>query len=119
MMVVRLCMLRLLKVVRCMAMVTSTLSSTPLFAQENQLAAESPDLWFDQIVTIENSALINGLEYTIPFKGFQTHPFYQSADGERTTITYDGDVYRNVTLLYDAYSDEVILKSITSGGAFF
>ena len=89
-------------------------SSYPLLTN-----ADSAEVWFDKIVDPKNSSLVNGFEYRVPFKGLTTHPFYQSPESDRTFIHYDHDLYNNVDLLYDSYSDAVVLKSVTSNGALF
>jgi hypothetical protein len=92
-------------------------------AQQNRYptlaTADSAEVWFDKIVSQENGALVNGPAYHIPFKGFKSHPFYQSPESDRSFVRYDNDLYRNIDLLYDAYSDVLVYKCVTINNVFF
>src|SRR5688572_28539941 len=57
---------------------------------------DSAEVWFDNIVNRENAAIVNGPAYIIPFRGYNSHPFYQSPESDRTFLRYDNDLYRNV-----------------------
>lgn len=92
-------------------------------AQQNQYpiltTVDSAEVWFDQYVNLENTALVNGPVYNIPFKGYNSHPFYQSPESEHTFVRYNNDLYRNIDLLYDSYSDVLVYKCITDNNVFF
>jgi hypothetical protein len=79
---------------------------------------DSAEVWFNKIVGPENVAIINGPVYHISFKGFKTHPFYQSAESDRTLLRYDNDLYTNIDLQYDTYKDILVLKRVTPTGVF-
>jgi len=81
--------------------------------------ADSAEVWFDRIVSPEHAALVNGPAYSISFRGFKTHPFYQSPESDRSFVRYDNDLYRNVDLLYDSYGDILVLKCITASNVYF
>lgn len=68
------------------------------------------EIWFDRIVGLENSGLINGQEYAIPFRGATTHPFYQFTDGTRGWVVYNKSRFSDVGLLYDIFNDNLVLK---------
>jgi len=72
--------------------------------------------WFDQRIGIANLPLLNGPEYYIPFKGFSSHPFYGESAPAAGWVEYDGDLYAGVQLLYDIFSDELVLKYLRQDG---
>jgi hypothetical protein len=80
---------------------------------------DSAEVWFDQIVNPQNAALVNGPVYSIPFKGYNSHPFYKSPESDRSFVHYDNDLYRNVDLLYDSYSDILVFKCATDNSVYF
>jgi hypothetical protein len=80
---------------------------------------DSAESWFDRIVNPKSAAILNGPAYYIAFKGLNTHPFYQSAESDRSFVRYDNDLYKNLDLLYDTYGDILVLKYVTPNGAFF
>ncbi|HEU5289376.1 MAG TPA: hypothetical protein VFU05_01960, partial [Cyclobacteriaceae bacterium] len=76
-------------------------------------------IWFDQIASPVNAAIVNGPEYRIPVMGTQSHPFFRSQESDRTYIHYDNDLYRNVDLLYDAFGDVLVYKFISPDKVLF
>lgn len=95
----------------------------PLAAQQGHYPIltniDSAEIWFDKIVNPQNAAIVNGPAYSIPFRGYNSHPFYQSPESDRSFVQYDNDLYRNVDLLYDSYSDVLVYKCITDNNVFF
>lgn len=71
---------------------------------------EQKETWFDLAVGRENTGLLNGPEYFIPFQGFNTNPFFGSLEVTRETFRIDDRNYNNVSLLYDTYSDVLVLR---------
>lgn len=71
---------------------------------------------FDAAIGIENTAILNGTKYTVPLQISGTHPFYNSALATNGNITFVQQPYFNLTLLYDIYSDEVILQQRRATG---
>jgi hypothetical protein len=87
-----------------------------LFAQQAAGYFASPggekEWWLDQITGLQNSKIINGKEYFIPFNGGDTHPFYLSRQALPVKVIYDEQVFLNVPVLFDMYSDLVIVAQI-------
>ncbi len=71
---------------------------------------------FDDAIGIENTAIINGTKYTVPFQVSGTHPFYNSSIGEKGNSIFIGQPYFNLTLLYDIYSDQLIVQQLRATG---
>jgi hypothetical protein len=79
------------------------------FSQIN-LNYEQKEIWFDLAVGRENTGLVNGPEYFIPFQGFNTNPFFGSLEATNETLRLDEKNYYNVSLLYDTYSNVLVLR---------
>jgi hypothetical protein len=95
-------------------------SAFPAYTQNGAflpiLSSESEkETWFDSIIGSENSGIVNGREYQISFKGFQTHPFFEK---EATTASaeYNEKTFKNISILYDIFSDELVLLHKHSNG---
>lgn len=71
---------------------------------------------FDDAIGIENTGIINGTKYTVPLQISDTHPFYNSRVGAKGNITFVKQPYFNLTLLYDIYSDELIVQQRRATG---
>jgi len=78
----------------------------------------SKEIWFDKQVGFENSGIVNGPEYLIPMQGSTTHPFYGSRDLSLESVVFNGQRYGNVALMYDIYSDVLILRHRDKNGIF-
>ena len=77
---------------------------------QTQFNYSQKEIWFDNIIGQENSGLINGPEYFIPFQGFKTNPFFGSLKETNEKLRIDEMDYYNVPLLYDCYSDVLVLR---------
>ncbi len=71
---------------------------------------------FDDAIGIENTAIINGTKYTVPLQTSGTHPFYNAGIGAKGNIVFVDQPYFNLTLLYDIYSDELIVQQRRANG---
>lgn len=71
---------------------------------------------FDEAIGIENTGIINGTKYTVPLQTSDSHPFYNSRVGAKGNITFVTQPYFNLTLLYDIYSDEIIVQQRRATG---
>ena len=71
---------------------------------------------FDDAIGIENTGIINGTKYTVPLQIPDTHPFYNSRVGAKGNITFVEQPYFNLILLYDIYSDELIVQQRRASG---
>ncbi len=56
------------------------------------------------------SRLYNGTDYIIYLPKYEEHPYFKSDDWTYGSITYWGDLYENVALLYDLTIDQVITE---------
>lgn len=92
-------------------------SSAHLQAQSRQIVLDTnlfntPEIWFDSLVGRSNSSLINGPEYIVDYIGRTSHPFFISKNWQKGDIFYQGNLYREVPLLYDIYQDILLLKHL-------
>lgn len=88
------------------------------FAQKaaTSLNTEEKEIWFDKLIGQENSGIINGKEYFNSFKGANSHAFYISSDGDTGSVLYREENYKKIPLLYDIYTDKLILKHLDNNG---
>jgi hypothetical protein len=62
----------------------------------------------------ENSILYSGREHASLNKRIQGHAFYGSKDWQLGDLIYWGQRYENVPLLYDIFTDEVVIRHYES-----
>ncbi|CAN5470145.1 hypothetical protein BH10BAC4_BH10BAC4_25950 [soil metagenome] len=108
----------LLAILPLFGLVTLQTATAQQFAVKEPLIYAQKELWFDKIVSRENTSLINGPEYFIPFQGATTHPFFGSRELTNEEVRYDAQLYENVFLLYDIYSDVLVLRIRDHSGLF-
>jgi hypothetical protein len=92
-------------------------SALPCYSQVS-LVYDQKEAWFDKTIGHENTELINGSEYFIPFQATSTHPFFGSRELTSEQVLLDGQLYTNVPLLYDIYSDILVLRFRDKNGLF-
>ena len=71
---------------------------------------------FDDAIGIENTGIINGTKYTVPLQTSGTHPFYNAGIGATGNVIFVEQPYFNLILLYDIYSDELIVQQRRANG---
>jgi hypothetical protein len=81
-------------------------------------AISGKEHWYDQKIGIENTRILNGEEYVLPFHTTSTHPFFDNSSGISGNVIYHGQFYDDLTLLFDIFSDNVILKHRRSSGNY-
>jgi hypothetical protein len=86
--------------------------------QAAPLSYDQKEVWFDKIVGIENSGLLNGHEYSIAFPGATSHPFFGSRELTNERVIFHSQQYMNVPMLYDIYTDVLVLRHRDSRGLF-
>jgi hypothetical protein len=86
--------------------------------EHSSFVYEQKELWFDQIVSTQNTELINGPEYFISFGGGTSQPFFGSLELKDSQLWFDQQFYPKVNLLYDIYADLLILRHRDKNGLF-
>jgi len=83
---------------------------------QSQSSPSAPDVesWFDSVIGIANSGIIDGPEYKMEFVGYRSDPFLK-ADAVKGSVRYKGETF-HVPLIYDIYKDELIIKHPRSSG---
>ncbi|HWA33972.1 MAG TPA: hypothetical protein VG737_07580 [Cyclobacteriaceae bacterium] len=100
--------------VSCFLPVFGLLYSQDVYSQQLSVAEplvyDQKEIWFDNIVGPENTGLLNGREYFIAFPGASSHPFFGSREVTNERLVFHSQLYVNVPLLYDIFTDEIILR---------
>ena len=61
--------------------------------------------------------LYNGSRYKPPLHTIEQHPYFHSEDWITGNVFYDGEYFRNVPLMLDLYSHQLITEHLSSGHA--
>jgi hypothetical protein len=61
--------------------------------------------------------LYNGSQYKPPLHTIEEHPYFRSDDWITGNVFYDGEYFRNVPLMLDLYSQQLITEHLSSGHA--
>jgi hypothetical protein len=64
-----------------------------------------------------NSFLYTGRVYVDKYQGIRGHQYFGEDYWEQGEITYEGQKFDSIFLMYDIYNDQVILEHFNSGGA--
>jgi hypothetical protein len=88
------------------------------FIDLRPLDYDQKELWFDEVVSTQNTELINGREYFIAFGGGTSQPFFGTLELKESQLWYDQQFYPKVNLLYDIYTDLLILRHRDKSGLF-
>jgi hypothetical protein len=75
---------------------------------------DSSESWFDSMIGVENSGIINGPEYKMEFLGASTNPFFEAGE-VKGMVRYRHERFY-VPILYDVYKDEIIVKHQSASG---
>ncbi len=68
-------------------------------------------LWFDQIVGLENTALVDGVEYEEEHRVInEKTKFFKSGDFLDGTVSYKNQSYFGLQLKYDLYENDVLVR---------
>jgi hypothetical protein len=88
--------------------------TVPVYSQDRQKEPATRESWLDNLIGLENSGIINGIEYKMDFLGASSDPFFFS-EAKQGTIRYNEALYV-VPLLYDIYKDEIIVRHFSANG---
>ena len=88
-------------------------SFTAISQQSAELTAAN-EKWIDQIIGVENSGIVNGVEYKMSASA-TGNPFYEAGE-VNGIVRFAGHMY-HVPLLYDIYKDELVVKHLSAKGA--
>jgi hypothetical protein len=84
---------------------------------QNKVAIAGLDLdgdilsWYDQQVGLQNTPLQTGSLNDSERMAKRSHPYFQNVSWVSGTITYREQTYQNVSILYDTYSDQLLVKN--------
>jgi hypothetical protein len=98
----------------CLILVAVAGSFSTLFSQDQSIPVIAHELWFDQLVGVENSGVINGRQYRMELRGGSSNPFFGAGEA-KGIVLYNNQKYY-VPLLYDIFKDELIVKHLSTAG---
>jgi hypothetical protein len=86
----------------------------PAFSQPQAIDPAPVESYFDSLIGIENSGIINGRQYKMALPGARSSPFF--GPGEvHGVVRYHQQTF-DAPLLYDIFKDEIVVKHISSQG---
>lgn len=92
------------------------LATSSLYAQQHEdtlflrTAINNTAALYAQVIKGQTT-LYNGSQYRRLPESDNGHPFFRSDDWEFGSVTYNGQYYENVPLLYDVLKDQIITES--------
>jgi len=87
----------------------TVLNAQPSFHLPTQF--NDKEVWFDSLVGVSNSGIVNGPEYKLSARGAKTHPFFLTGDSSGKVKI--GDYTYTGIIKYDTYSQTLVLKYVT------
>lgn len=67
--------------------------------------------WYDQAIGVDNQKIFEGSYYDLGSPYVEQNQYFQSGQWTTGTISFDGQIYSDVELLYNSYKDEVIIRN--------
>ena len=67
--------------------------------------------WYDSLLGVNNTSLYEGVLYELPRRSARSHQFYKNMFWATGQITFDGQRYQNVYLVYDILSDVLVVRN--------
>lgn len=71
---------------------------------------ENPSLWYDQQIGLENTPLQMGIWNPAERKANLSHPYYLNRTWQTGTVSYRGEVFADVPMLYDIFEDILLVR---------
>ena len=71
------------------------------------------NVWYDSIVGLERTSLIDGSFYPFRTKALKTHEYFIQNKWDLGTLTYKGQVFE-VNMLYNVFQDLLIIQNTTN-----
>ena len=85
-----------------------------LFNSHNLLGQMSPEVLYQSAISSQ-SHLSNGSSFKPSYASRTEHPFFLDPQFTKASITYDRVLYKDVKLLYNLATEELLLKDSISG----
>jgi len=93
-----------------MGLVTSVLGQSMDVAQVSDIPDRRAALTLYDSATVESQHLYNGPQYFIYDSPAEEHQFYLSEEWTSGSVWYDGQLFREVPLLYDIVKDQLVAR---------
>jgi hypothetical protein len=86
---------------------------------QNNSSSENYYNWFDNIIGVNNTSLLNGIEFKEEYRTLENNSQYffsnQFLPGD---LIYNGQPYYDVDMKYDIYEDQLIIRLVDNSGYF-
>lgn len=69
--------------------------------------------WYDAALGQENSPVLEGTFYKLEYAALDKNPYFQGAQWAKSELQYNGQFYSQVSLLYNAYKDLLLIRNTT------
>ena len=74
---------------------------------------EKLNVWYDSIVGLEHTSLIDGSFYPFRTKALKTHEYFVQDKWDLGTLIYKGQVFE-INMLYNVFQDLLIIQNTTN-----
>ncbi|MEM9329459.1 MAG: hypothetical protein AAGA85_27610, partial [Bacteroidota bacterium] len=71
------------------------------------------DNWYDTVFVGKNPELFEGSFYEIPGRTLSDHPFLGDGQWRKGTITFRGQQYEEVGMIYDLMNNALVIRNMT------
>lgn len=76
-------------------------------------------IWFDDIIGSNNTNLQNGIKFIEEFKTIKgNNQYFISKEFKSGNLTYNGQLYYDVLIKYDVFSDNLIIRLVDNNNYF-
>ncbi|MDO5980404.1 hypothetical protein [Flavivirga spongiicola] len=100
------------------ALLSIFLNSFNFYAQ-NESSISTYYKWFDSIIDISNTNLLNGIEFKEKYRTIEdNNQYFLTKQFLPGYVVYDGQPYYDIPMKYDIHSHELIIKLTNKNGYF-
>ena len=89
------------------------------FYSQNEFIKGTYYKWFDSIIDISNTNLLNGIDFKEKYRTLEdNNQYFLTKQFLPGYVVYDGQPYYDIPMKYDIYSNELIIKLANSNSYF-
>ncbi|UWX55206.1 hypothetical protein NYZ99_00805 [Maribacter litopenaei] len=96
--------------VRLIILLSIFLEPFVLLSQSNQV--DFSRRWFDDVIGQTNTGIFKGTAYSNEFRVInEQNQFYKESDFQTGSVTYSDQTYYDISLRYDVYNDQLLIRN--------